>query len=93
MRTIERIARKICEAARDDPDLLAYPPMIHTYANFNQHILIAPTEDYCQPRPLWTWYLPHAEAAVRALRDVTCPIDDFAAWDYWIRDVLNEKEG
>lgn len=100
MRTLERIARKICERLGDDPDCMAYPPMAHVYAFGRPNILLAPAEDYCQPKPLWNWYLPMAEAAIRALESIEegttvggVQLTTRHNWRYFLREILNEKEG
>lgn len=89
MRKLDRIARAICQAHHNDPDVLAYPPMMHRFAVNNTNILIPPTEDFLQPRPMWVWYLPQAEAAVRAMEGMF-PFG--GAWGGCLRQILSEKE-
>jgi hypothetical protein len=62
---LECIARAICEAARDDPDALSYPPMQHIQGK-KPYVVYVPTTDYAQPLPCWNWYTNEARAAIDA---------------------------
>jgi hypothetical protein len=69
MTGLEAMARAMCVAAGDDPDLLAYPPMQHNYARGRNYVLVVPTAEYLQPRPLWQAYVREARAALEAFKD------------------------
>lgn len=65
---LEYVARAVCRANGDDPDALAYPPMMHMQAK-KRHVVYVPVNEWHQPRPCWTWYVHDARIAIDALRE------------------------
>jgi hypothetical protein len=62
---VERVARALCTSRGDNPNMLAYPPMIHDLAMRSNLIIYVPTAPHQQPRPCWVWYVDDAKAAIR----------------------------
>jgi hypothetical protein len=70
---IEHVARALCLANGDDPDAMAYPPMMHCQAK-KSHVIYVPVQEHHQPQPCWFWYVRDADIAISAWREVNADL-------------------
>jgi hypothetical protein len=104
---VEVMARQMCWTMGDNPDLLVYPPMQHSYAMSIQHVLLVPQAEYYQPVPMWHLYVRQAKSALEALKDYppvfgdiskrkgslgNMYMEDRAAWSEAIDRLLSEEK-